>query len=318
MNGSPSPLVTDSESRTKVALVGVGRWGKKLLRVLDTQAEVLICCNESAPEVKRWLKKHYPHISHTFDYEEVLSETNVEGVVIATPINTHALFAMRALEANKHVFVEKPLSASSTEAKSLAQAAKCRGLVLSVGHVFLYHPVLKEIIRLTQDDPVRQVTMSWKKYGTFEENIFWNLASHEVAIALALFHPLPVEVAVANQDLVTASNDQVNARLLFSGHGEALLEIDRRSNARSKTVLVATESGRTLLWQDDILYKLNCWNKREVIFKSYEEPLAIEMDAFIRRVRSGEATFDYEALAVTVVETVSQLMDSSGPKGTTA
>ena len=155
-----------------MALVGVGRWGKNLLRVLNELCDVAYCCNKSDIDAQGWVNQRYPHIECTFDYQEVLSNSSIDALIIATPINTHGSLARQALEADKHVFVEKPLSMSSAEATELVGSASERGLRLFVGHLFLFHPVLRRIKEATRSDPVDHARMSWAKFGTFKEDIF--------------------------------------------------------------------------------------------------------------------------------------------------
>jgi len=126
--------------RTKVALVGVGRWGKNLLRVFAERCQVTVCCNKDDPAVHEWLKEEYPSTRGTFDYGEILGDASIGAVIIATPIDTHAMLTRQALEAGKHVFVEKPLATSVEDTRFLVECATKKGLILFVGYLFLYHP----------------------------------------------------------------------------------------------------------------------------------------------------------------------------------
>src|SRR5213593_4711970 len=96
----------------RVAIIGLGRWGQCLLRVFSSYAEVPVCCNRGGSDAAAWVAQHYPEVKMTFDIDDVLRDERVDAVAIATPPATHAEFVKRALDAGKHVFVEKPLATS--------------------------------------------------------------------------------------------------------------------------------------------------------------------------------------------------------------
>ena len=125
----------------RVGLVGCGYWGPNLARNLHQipQTELTACCDLN-PQVLGSLRKLYPQATTTPDYSDLLSDAGIEAVVVATPARTHFALARAALEAGKHVLVEKPLAMSSEEAEALIELAKQRGRVLMVGHIFEYHP----------------------------------------------------------------------------------------------------------------------------------------------------------------------------------
>src|SRR6267143_6553549 len=97
---------------TRIALVGVGRWGRRLLPGLAERFDVHVACTRGNPESADWLRARAPEIEHTASLERVLDDDSVEAVVLATPIESHAEIASRVLAAGKHVFVEKPLATS--------------------------------------------------------------------------------------------------------------------------------------------------------------------------------------------------------------
>lgn len=281
-----------SRPRPTVALVGIGRWGRQLLRVLDSRCRVAWACHQGRSTTRAWLKEHYPHVECAVDYDEVLRDRRVEAVVLATPIATHATLARRALEAGKHLWVEKPLATTSAEADGLTSLAATRQLILFTGHVFLYHPVLDRIKQLTRQDPIRDAVMHWAKCGTFEEGLWWNLFPHEVSIAMALFGARPAEAAVVfERGLVTAC-DVASIRLRFDGGRECAISVNRCAAVRSKTVTMLTDGGRVLSWDHDTLFTLDTHRHYQVGYTSAEEPLVREVDAFLHDIetRTGFTT----------------------------
>src|SRR5664280_2124767 len=135
---------------TTVALVGYGYWGPNLLRnYMDLpQAQVKWVC-DPRPEALEKAVTRYPSVRATTDFEDVLNDSDVEAVLVATPITTHHPLAKAALKAGKHVFVEKPIAASATQAAELAELADAADLTLMVGHTFVYSPPAVSYTHLT-------------------------------------------------------------------------------------------------------------------------------------------------------------------------
>jgi len=262
---------------TRVALVGAGRWGRRLLPPLRERFDVPVCVTTGGAEGLEWL--HGQGIEATTDLDAVLSDATIDAVAIATPMESHAALAGRALAAGKHVFVEKPLATSAADARRVAAAAGDR--VLFVGHVYLYHPLLAGF----RENSVRSARLTWRKHGTFDSDLFWNLASHDVSIALALFGEPPEDVEVPMSE-----PDRARIRLGFSGGREASVDIDRTSSERAKTVEV---------------------NGTITLDLTQGDPLQRELDAFARAVERGEPFPSDAAHSIAVVETVERVRNAA-------
>ncbi|MGH2892305.1 MAG: Gfo/Idh/MocA family protein, partial [Solirubrobacteraceae bacterium] len=133
---------------TGVAVIGLGYWGPNLLRVLadKPEAQVRWICDLDRERLSRY-RRRYPSVRITSHIERVLADPGVETVIIATPVHTHYDLAAQALQAGKHVFVEKPLAPSSALADDLAKMAADRGLLLMCWHTFVYSPPVRAIKR---------------------------------------------------------------------------------------------------------------------------------------------------------------------------
>jgi predicted dehydrogenase len=297
---------------TTVSLIGAGRWGRQLLRVFNSRCRVVSCCHRGNPAVRPWLQEHYPHVEATVDYGQVLRDRRIDAVVIATPIGTHAELARRALEANKHVFVEKPLATSPAEANLLMTMARQQQRHLFVGHVFLYHPVLERIRHLTRAESIRYALMTWAKLGTFEEDLFWNLLSHEVSIAAALFAAPPSSATVLYEKGVVSACDIASVRLGFEGGRECVIHVNRCAPTPSKSMVLVTETGQVLQWDHDSLYRLGSAQTAELLYTSITEPLALEVEAFLRRIQSKDPTGPEDRRGLVVVEVVDRLLATRG------
>src|SRR3954470_18553554 len=133
-------------SKVNVAVAGLGYWGPNLLRALFElpDVEVSYICDLDPERLERFGRR-YPSARPTRDFENLLADPSVDAVVIATPVFTHFGLASRALQAGKHVFVEKPMASSSTEAGELIELADSMDRALMCGHTFLYSPAVRAV-----------------------------------------------------------------------------------------------------------------------------------------------------------------------------
>ena len=127
--------------------VGLGAWGANLVRNVDELSQLAWICDAS-PERRDLFARRFPNARPTASFEELLADDSVEAVVIATPVPTHHALAKQALEAGKHVFVEKPPAMRAGEMEELVALADSRGLVLMPGHLLLYHPGVRKLKEL--------------------------------------------------------------------------------------------------------------------------------------------------------------------------
>jgi len=181
-----------------LAQVGLGQWGKKLLRNFDALAEVVWLCDVDEERCTEVMQQ-YPSARMTATFDEVLADGTVEAVAIATPVPTHYELARCALEAGKHVFVEKPPAMRGAEMEELCELAEERGRVLMPGHLLLYHPAvraLKEIVDSGDLGDVLCIYGNRQNLGTIRthENALWSLGVHDLSVLLFLIDEEPSEV----------------------------------------------------------------------------------------------------------------------------
>ncbi|PKP61470.1 oxidoreductase [Candidatus Atribacteria bacterium HGW-Atribacteria-1] len=175
----------------KVAVIGAGNWGKNLVRNFYELGVLAAVC-DSSPEIIEKMKGLYPDIKVTDDYEEILKDDGIRGVVVATTAEEHFSAAMKALKSGKDVFVEKPMTTSVRDAEALAnEVARRKDVVFMVGHLLLYHPVLNELKALYKNGDLGNIYYLYSqrvnlgKIRTIE-NVIWSLAVHDVAYFIAL------------------------------------------------------------------------------------------------------------------------------------
>src|SRR3954462_2273955 len=188
-------------SKVKVAVVGCGYWGQNLLRNFCEleEAEVIMACDFDSGALIR-AQRRYPTIEITQSYKDVLIDPRVEAVVIATPVSTHYPFAKQALEAGKHVLVEKPLAQTTAQVLDLIDLAERVGKSLMVDHTFLYTGAVRrmkamvesgEMGKLLYFDSVR-ISLGLVQSDI---NVLWDLGPHDLSIMDYLCDRTPLTIS---------------------------------------------------------------------------------------------------------------------------
>jgi predicted dehydrogenase len=205
---------------TRIAQVGLGPWGRNLARNFEQLAELAWLCDLD-DERRAEVAAAYPSARLTAKFDDLLEDDSVEALVVATPVPTHFELARRALDAGKHVFVEKPPAMRGAEMEELCELAEERGRVLMPGHLLLYHPgvqKLKEIVDSGELGDVLYVYGNRQNLGTFRtnENALWSLGVHDLSVVLHLLGEEPSEVrAHGNAFLNRGVEDVVFCYLRF-------------------------------------------------------------------------------------------------------
>ncbi len=196
---------TDSLSLTltpqlRVGVVGCGYWGPKLARNFHelTGAALNAICDFRDDRLAH-MQSLYPEAAVTRQYRDLL-ESELDAIAIATPVNTHYRLARAALEAGKHVLVEKPLTASAAQAAELVEIAAARGLTLMVGHTFEYNPAVEAVRGLVASGDLGEICYMDSvrvNLGLFQPdiNVIWDLAPHDISILNYVLGLLPVAVS---------------------------------------------------------------------------------------------------------------------------
>lgn len=172
----------------KIGLIGAGYWGKNLARVFYGLGVLDVVCDLNE-KVLNERKKENIGLRITGNFEEILSDDDIGGVVIATPAVTHYQFAKQALLAGKDVLVEKPLALKIEDGEELVKIAKKNERILMVGHLLLYHPAiigLKKIIKEGKLGEIRYIYSNRLNFGKLrsEENVLWSFAPHDISVII--------------------------------------------------------------------------------------------------------------------------------------
>ena len=295
------------KKRKSLAIIGIGRWGRKLLHKFSKIARVSFYYHRGNAENSKWLKQNYPKVKSASSYSELLRNNQIDAVVIATPIKIHYELAKRALLAGKDVFVEKPLAATVSQARELVKLAEKKRRILFVGHIFSYHPALAKIKQIIHKELLKYAGFIWNKWGTFNEELLPNLGCHDIATALDLFgDPIKIET-LENRGVVTSSSDVVFIRLSFKNRKSCTIYLNRVSNFKNKTTTLVTNKN-IYLWESDQLFKLNKKDSvLSLIYKSMKTPLEIECAEFIKCLKTRKKPLTDGRFGLKVVEVLSKI-----------
>jgi len=185
----------------KIGVIGCGHWGPNHIRVFSqlSDTEVPICADLDEDRLKM-IKDLFPKIITTTDYRDILNDDQIDAVCVATPTNTHFQLSKEILEADKHVFCEKPLALKPEECLELKGLAQEKNKILMVGHVFLFNRgiiCLKEYIDSGELGKIQYAHSERTNLGPFryDVNALWDLAPHDISIFNYLFDNAPINVS---------------------------------------------------------------------------------------------------------------------------
>ena len=290
----------------KLGIIGIGNWGKNLVRELSKIHCIKKCSSNGNLKNIRWLKKNYPSIQYVSDSKEIFADKEINAVIIATPINTHYKLVKKGLLSKKHVFVEKPISTNLSEAEELIEIAKKNNLLLFVGHIFIFNEIFKKLIQISNRENITHLNFLWNKFGTFDEDIFLNLVSHDLSIILALFGK-PKKIKLINKFGVISKCDVVTLILELPNKKTCQIHVNRCSNHKQKHVTIFTQKN-IYIWDDLSLFKNNKkTNSFKLVFQSKYTPLEIECKEFVKKLNETNISSEFANIAKDVIQVIQKL-----------
>ncbi|HMD57335.1 MAG TPA: Gfo/Idh/MocA family oxidoreductase [Solirubrobacteraceae bacterium] len=311
-DGTSGSRAVGPGATVRVGVAGLGYWGPNLARNLAAipGCELTWLCDASE-QARARIAPSYPSARLTGELEDLLADPELDAVVLATPVPSHARLAVAVLEAGKHCFVEKPLATNAAEAERAVQAARSAGRALMVGHLLEYHPAvarLKELIDGGELGDLYYVYGNRLNLGKLraDENALWSLGAHDVSVALYLIGQEPVECVAQGASFVRPGvQDVVFCYLRFPSGVVAHLHLSWLDPHKERRITVV--GARRMATFDDMLIegKLTIYDKGfdedtrswgEYIARSGDifspripnlEPLRIECEHFIDCIRTG-------------------------------
>ncbi len=260
-----------------VAVIGCGYWGPNLVRNFRSipECRVQAVCDRDSRRLEHMCSL-YSDLDTVKEAETLFDRSDIDAVCISTPAPTHYDLARRALQAGKHVLVEKPLALSSAHCRELIETAENKGLVLMVGHTFLYSaPVryLKHLVVSGELGDVLYINCQRLNLGLFQReiNVTWDLAPHDLSIILFLLGQSPVLVSCSGKWHVTPGVADVTSMSLdFPGHAFATVQSSWLDP--NKTRLITVVGSKKMVVYDDTApsEKIRVYDKRVEVPPHYD------------------------------------------------
>jgi len=324
-----------------VGVVGLGYWGPNLARNFNAleDCDLRWCCDASTDSLERWAPS-FTSTRFTPDLDELLADDELDAVIVATDVPSHAAVAGAVLKAGKHCFVEKPLAQSLEQAQGVVDAAREQDRVLMVGHLLEYHPGVRKLKEIADSGELGDVyyiysnRLNLGKIRT-DENALWSLGAHDISVLLYLFDgEQPIEVLAHGASFVRDGvEDIVFCYLRFPSGRVAHMHLSWLDPHKERRFTVVG-SKRMATFDDMALErKLNVYDKGfDPDFHNYgeyitrsgdvmspqipnEEPLRIECRHFIECVRDGSQPQSGPESAMRVVgalEALQRSLDNGG------
>ena len=321
----------------RVAVVGLGYWGPNLVRNLhevDDAEPALVC--DLRPEALATIQRRYPAVQTTTDFDDVIGDPTIDAVAIATPVSSHFELAARALESGKHVFVEKPLTASSDEALELIELADHHGLVLMPGHTFLYSPpvnMIRSLISSGELGEIYFISTSRVNLGLHQSDVSvaWDLGPHDFSILRYWLDETPSHASALSRGCVIPTiPDVAFIDLKFPSGTVAHVELSwlapsklRRTTivgSRKMVVYDDTSNEPVRVFDSGVMlrdpetfgeYKLT-YRTGDIVSPHMEvaEPLKLELEDFTNAILTGSTPRSSRELGLEVVRMIEAVDDS--------
>ncbi|GKT10884.1 Gfo/Idh/MocA family oxidoreductase [Desulforhabdus sp. TSK] len=328
----------NSQTFPSVAVIGSGYWGKNLVRNHYALGALKLICDKNEAILAQF-KEQYPDVEICLALNDVLAHKNIQGVVIATPAETHFDLAREVLLSGKHLYVEKPLVLREDEAEELIQLAEDQKLTLMVGHLLQYHPVFIRLKELAAQGDLGRINYIYShrlNLGKIrrEENILWSFAPHDISMILSLAGESPESViATGGNYLHQRIADVTTTHLNFPSGMRAHIFVSWLHPFKTQQLVVVGDQKMAVFddirpWPEKLLlypHEIRWQNNMPVPAKaeperievSQAEPLRLECEHFLQCIGNGHrpVTDGHEGLLVLKVLNASQQsLDQQGVK----
>jgi predicted dehydrogenase len=300
----------------KVGVIGCGYWGPKLIRNFMTcsETELVWACDLDEERLEKF-SSLYPGVQRTTQLADLLADSGLDGVAIATPVNTHFPIAKACLESGKHVLVEKPLASSAKEGEELVQIARKNDLQIMCDHIFCYTGAVRKIKEVIQSATLGELLYFDSvrvNLGLFQTdvNVAWDLASHDISIVDYLVDEKPVLVSAHGVSHTNSNIENIAyLTLRYESPFIAHFHVNWLSPVKIRMTMIGG-SEKMLVWNDiDEAEKIKIYDKGiEVKERDLEqrERLLISYRSGDMRAPRVDRT---EALALVVKEFADCILD---------
>jgi predicted dehydrogenase len=239
----------------KLGVIGYGYWGPNIVRnfAIQPDCQVVAVCDKN-PKAGAQVLRRYPSVRVTSNPDEILSAPDIDAVAIVTPVSTHYELARRGLQNGKHVFVEKPLTATSSQAEELIELADRKNLQIMVDHTFLFTGAVRKIKELIDSDALGSLyyyDSTRVNLGLFQHdvNVIWDLGPHDLSIMNYLIGLEPELVVATGGAHLNGFVDMAYVTLYFPHNIVAHLNVNWLSPVKVRTTLIGGQR-KMLVWND--------------------------------------------------------------------
>ena len=251
----------------RLGIIGYGYWGPNIVRnfVAHPDCQVVAVCDKNPTALARVSSRH-PGVRTVTDADEILGSSEIDAVAIITPVSWHYPLAKKALENGKHVFIEKPFTATSAQAEDLIEIADRKNLQIMVDHTFLFTGAVRKMKQLIDEGalgPLYYYDSTRVNLGLFQHdvNVLWDLAPHDLAIMDYLIGLKPELVVATGRAHVNALEDVAYLTVYFPGSVIAHINVNWLSPVKVRTTLVGGQR-KMLVWNDlDPTEKIRVYDK---------------------------------------------------------
>ncbi len=295
-------------NQLSIAVVGSGYWGKNLVRNYHDLGVLGLICDKRRSVLDDF-SAQYPDIDTCMALSEVLGRTDIDGVVLATPAETHFNLAREVLLAGKHVYIEKPLVLDPEDGETLIDLAEKRNLTLMVGHLLQYHPIFVHLKKMADAGELGRINYIYSNRLNLgkirrEENILWSFAPHDISMILSLAGEEPESVsATGGNYLHKKIADITTTHLKFPSGLQAHIFVSWLHPYKEQKLVVVGEKKMAVFddtqpWQDKLLiypHQIN-WERNEPVPVKgnaeriqipEDEPLKLECKHFLDCIKIG-------------------------------
>jgi len=238
-----------------IGVIGYGYWGPNIVRNFNgiEGARVLAVCDKSQEALNR-VKKNNPDIEVVSDYHDIITSADIDAVTVVTPVSTHYELAKKALENGKHVFVEKPFTASVAQAEELINLAEKKNLKIMVDHTFLFTGAVRKIKEIIDKDMLGDIyyyDSTRVNLGLFQHdvNVIWDLAPHDFSIMDYLIKDKPVAISACGKSHINGMEDIAYVTVYFANNMIAHFNVNWLSPVKVRSTLIGGEK-KMLVWND--------------------------------------------------------------------
>lgn len=281
--------------KMNVAVIGCGSWGRNHIRVYNDlgSASLTAIADMNNVTAKEFGERY--SVDWYTEPEKIFERKDVEAVSICTPTVTHADLAMKAIEAGKHVLVEKPMTNTTDEARGLIKAAERHGVHLAVGFVERFNPAISEALKVISSGEIGEVILahtrrvSRRPLRIGDVGVIKDLAIHDIDIVNQLFKTEAKNVFASAGSIAHEFEDYANIIVCFDNNRSAFIETNWLTPRKVRTLTITGTEG--LISVEYITQQVIVENNERLYqpFLTYGEPLLRELNSFMNSILSDES-----------------------------